>query len=353
VDEVPNFTACTNDNKHAAPIISHAILLKMCNNVVNMNIVLINTLLSLISMAFKLLYKQERMMDPNAVFQQCFDWFVIKYGRDSAEDRKTNRMAMAANWHTSMGFEVLTSHLFHVVTFASLSRHPIVDKDTVDIGIHVLNPMGLFPKEYKTWILRGADTSKTNDFVSFKTFWENAVQIAAFTAFPASQHEYSMAPTNNNASAHLLTDAVSNFGTAYSATQEPLQFNTTNIAVIRGQLQMLCQAVGTSQPLRNSHDTPKMDVAVASNTAETTAVATVVATAAVAVVATTMAAAVVATTTAVAATARVAAAEMQMVVAVTTAAAMATAVAAGEIRPQASPHQKAVQELKLLFHPWR
>jgi hypothetical protein len=68
VDEVPNFTACTNDNKHAATKILHTILLKMCNNVVNMNAVFINTLLSLIPMEFKLLYKQEKMMNHNAVF---------------------------------------------------------------------------------------------------------------------------------------------------------------------------------------------------------------------------------------------------------------------------------------------
>jgi hypothetical protein len=68
VDEVPNFTACTNDNKHAAAKILHAILLKMRNNVVNMNAVFINTLLSLIPMEFKLLYEQEKMMNHNAVF---------------------------------------------------------------------------------------------------------------------------------------------------------------------------------------------------------------------------------------------------------------------------------------------
>jgi hypothetical protein len=44
------------------------ILLKMHNAVVNKNTVLIDTLLSLIPMAFKLLYEQERMMNPNAVF---------------------------------------------------------------------------------------------------------------------------------------------------------------------------------------------------------------------------------------------------------------------------------------------
>jgi hypothetical protein len=83
--------------------------------------------------------------------------------------------------------------------------------------------MGLFPKEYKAWILHGNNTRKTNDFVSFKMFWEKAVQIAAFTAIPASQHGYSMAATNYNALAHLLTDAVWTFGRAYAIIQEPLQ----------------------------------------------------------------------------------------------------------------------------------
>jgi hypothetical protein len=51
VNEVPNFTACTNDNKCAAAKISHAILLKRCNNYVNMDATLNNTLLSLIPAA--------------------------------------------------------------------------------------------------------------------------------------------------------------------------------------------------------------------------------------------------------------------------------------------------------------
>jgi hypothetical protein len=74
-------------------------------------------------------------------------------------------MAMAANWHPSMGFAVLTLRLFCGITFASLSGCPITDKDTVNIGVHVLNRTGLFPKEYKTWILHGNEASKMNDFV--------------------------------------------------------------------------------------------------------------------------------------------------------------------------------------------
>jgi hypothetical protein len=108
--------------------------------------------------------------------------------------------------------------------------------------------MGLFPKEYKTRILRGDDTRKMNDLVSFKTFWKNAVQIAVFTAVPASQHKYGIAATDNNTFAHSLTDAVSTFGIAYAATQESIQLNSANILAIQGQLQMLCQAFGTSQP---------------------------------------------------------------------------------------------------------
>ncbi len=93
------------------------------------------------------------MMDPNAAFRQCFDWLVTKYGRASTKDRETNRTVMATNGHPSMGFEVLTSCLFHGVTFVSLSGHPITDKDTVDIGIRVLNCTGLFAEQYKTRIL--------------------------------------------------------------------------------------------------------------------------------------------------------------------------------------------------------
>jgi hypothetical protein len=89
VDEVPDFRECATDNDRAAAKITHPIPLKTRNDVVNMNIALINTLLCLIPSAFKLLYKQERMMDLNAVFRQCFNWFGAKYGRTSAKDRET------------------------------------------------------------------------------------------------------------------------------------------------------------------------------------------------------------------------------------------------------------------------
>jgi hypothetical protein len=63
VNKVPNFTACINDNKRTAAKILHTILLKTQNNLVNMNTTLIDTLLCLIPTAFKLLYKQEQMLE--------------------------------------------------------------------------------------------------------------------------------------------------------------------------------------------------------------------------------------------------------------------------------------------------
>jgi hypothetical protein len=74
-------------------------------------------------------------------------WFVIKDRCTFAEDRKTNQMAMATNWHPLVGFEVITLLPFCGITFASLSGHPIMDQDTVDIGVHVLNCTGLLPEE--------------------------------------------------------------------------------------------------------------------------------------------------------------------------------------------------------------
>jgi hypothetical protein len=186
------------------------------------------------------------MMDPNAVFRQCFNWFVTSMDVLPPKIVKP----IVRQWPPTgiprwdLRF---TSRLFRGVTFASLLGHPITDKDTVDICVRVLNCTGLFAEEYKTWILQGDNAENAIDFAAFKSFWENAVQIAAFTSVLASQHGYSMVATNNDASASL-TDAVSNFGTAYAATQESLRSNTANIMAIQGQLQMLCQAVGNGPP---------------------------------------------------------------------------------------------------------
>jgi hypothetical protein len=197
---VPNFTACTKGNKLAAAKILCTILLKMQNDV-NMNAAFIDTLLSLIPMAFKLNYKQVRMMDPNAVFQQCDDWFVIKYGCTLAEDHKINWMAMAADWHPSMGFEVLTSCLFRQVTFACFSGHLFTDKDTVDIG--VVDPPCPWQQH-----------QQHKQLCLLQNFLGECRPDCCIYRRPCQPARNGIATTNNNVLAHLLMDALLTFGTA-------------------------------------------------------------------------------------------------------------------------------------------
>ena len=64
---------------------------------------------------------------------------------------------MTADWHPSMGFELIVTRLLRDVTFASFAEHPIPNYDIVDVGIWVLHCSGLFPEEYKVWILRGEE----------------------------------------------------------------------------------------------------------------------------------------------------------------------------------------------------
>jgi hypothetical protein len=143
-------------------------------------------------------------------------------------------------------FELLAAPLFCRATFANLAKYPINDDDIVDIGIRILHQTGLFAEEYKTWILRSNDATKTNDFTAFRTFWADSVNIASFTATPASSHGYGKAAAKNNSSA--LTNAVSNFGAAYVATQESQRTNNKAINAMQVQIQMLCQVLCSHPP---------------------------------------------------------------------------------------------------------
>ncbi len=86
------------------------------------------------------------------------------------------------------------------------------------------------------------------NFATFRTFWETAVNIASFTATLASQHGYGMNAVEDGASAASLTNAVSNFGTAYAAMQESPCSNNASINAMQGQIQMLCNAIGNQPP---------------------------------------------------------------------------------------------------------
>jgi hypothetical protein len=246
--DVPDYTGAIDANACAAIKTTHAMAQKHHNDVINMNMALIDNFLDLIPVVFKQSYKQIRMENPNSVFRKMFAWFVTKYGRTSAEDRAANRNAMALDWHPSQGFELIIARLFRGATFANLAKYPIPDDDIVNIGIRVLHRTGLFAKEYKALITHGNDVTNSKSFAAFRTFWETAVNIAAFTATLASQHGYGMAATEDEASTTSLTNAVNNFGVTYAATQESLRSSNATISTMQGQLQMLCNMIGNQPP---------------------------------------------------------------------------------------------------------
>jgi hypothetical protein len=96
--------------------------------------------------------------------------------------------------------------------------------------------------------MRGGNPTNDMDFAVFHSFSKTAINIASFTATPALQHGYGMNAVEDNPSAAYLTDAVSNFGTAYAATQEILRNNNPLINSMQGQIQMLCNALGNQPP---------------------------------------------------------------------------------------------------------
>ncbi len=114
-----------------------------------MSFTLIAAFLYLVPVTFKQMYKQIRMENTNSAFCKVFTWFVLKYGRTSTDNCKANCTAMALQWHPSQGFELLVARLFWGATFTNLTKHPIPDDGIANIGICVINHMGLFVEEYK------------------------------------------------------------------------------------------------------------------------------------------------------------------------------------------------------------
>jgi hypothetical protein len=246
--DVPNYSGCTNTNDHANVKVTHGMALKQLKDIINMNSALIDTFLNLVPVAFKQIYEQIRMENPNSDFCKMFAWFVIKYGHTSADDCKANCTDMALEWHPSQGFQLLAVCLFRGATFVNLAKHPIPDDDIVNIGIPIIHRTGLFVEEYKAWITRGYNPTNNMDFSAFHTFWETAVNIVSFTATLALQHGYGMNAVEDNPSAASLTDAISNFGMAYATTQESLHNNNAFINAMQGQTQMICNTIGKQPP---------------------------------------------------------------------------------------------------------
>ncbi len=56
-----------------------------------MNAALSDVFLANLLKAIRETYEPIRMKQPNTVFLHMFDWFIMKYGKITTEDRKVNR----------------------------------------------------------------------------------------------------------------------------------------------------------------------------------------------------------------------------------------------------------------------
>jgi hypothetical protein len=173
INNVPDFTLCTNENKLATVKIHHAIDMKTRADIITMNAALTDVFLSLLSTSVRASYQQRRLQQPNIIFVELFDWFVAQYGTTTAKDRDANQQWMAADWHPADGFDALTLRLFTGAAYGDACRYPISDRDVIDIGICVIKQCGLYSEEYKQWIARGISNVTV-------TLWECLTAWKAF-----------------------------------------------------------------------------------------------------------------------------------------------------------------------------
>jgi uncharacterized membrane protein YgcG len=259
VEEVPDFTNCTDDNQHETLKSMHALAKKTRADIVTMNATLSDVFLANLP---KLIRDGYNPIHMGSLFLHMFDWFIKKYGVTTAEEREENQQQMAANWQPTDGFEQLVTRLFLGTSYASTARYLKKECNIINIGLRMMiKRCGMYAKEYKAWIgiknagqLALPHVKQTLD--SFKGFWSNAITLVNQTSIPALQHGYGVAAMDNNGgSIALYGESLANFGTAYAATQETVKSQADSLSAIQAQLvglQQFCMAVGQQQPPPNN-----------------------------------------------------------------------------------------------------
>jgi hypothetical protein len=176
--DVPNYTACTNKNKHATVKITHAINKKTRADNVTMNTALANVFLEALSLQVRASFQQRRLRKPNIVFVNMFMWFVDHYNKRKAEDCKANCQCMVAKWHPANGFDTRILCLFTSAAFAGCTNFTMANRNIVDIGLCIIKRCGMYVKEYKARIAREAIHPQIFEtFDTFKTFCEAKITL--------------------------------------------------------------------------------------------------------------------------------------------------------------------------------
>jgi hypothetical protein len=259
VPDVPNYTACVNDNDCATVRAMHVRDKKMRADIITMNTTLANVFLEAMSSQVHASFQQWHLCKLNIVFVDLFLWFVNQYGKTTAEDLEANQQCMAANCHPANRFNTLILRLFTKTAYASSAGFRMNDVDIVNIRLHIIKQCKMYGKEYKAWIACKAVCPCTVKMVNtFKTFWAAKITLINQTAIPASMHGYEMVAVNNDNSVTLYGEPIANFGAAYAAMQESVKSQGAMIASMQGQMQAMhqyCMALGHQPPPWHLHIT--------------------------------------------------------------------------------------------------
>ncbi len=252
VPNVPNYTACVDNNGRATVHATHAGDKKMQADMVTMNTALTKVFLVAMSSQVCTSFQQQHLYKPNIVFINLFLWFVNQYGKRMAEDCEANRQRMAANWHPTDGFNALIFHLFTRAAYASSVGSKMNNVDINNIGLRIIMQCGMYGEEYKAWIAREAIRPCIVETVdTFKVFWATKITLVNQTAMPTSMHGYGMAAVNDDNSVPSYGELIANFGAKYAATQESVKSQGATIASMQGQMQAMqqyCMALGQQPP---------------------------------------------------------------------------------------------------------
>jgi hypothetical protein len=189
VDTIPDFSACTSDNKHESLKATHPLNQNTRADIITMNLALADVFLTNLPKAICETYKLIRMKNPNMVFLHMFEWFIEKYGKTTTKDRKANRQRMAAERHPADGFKPLATRLFIGASYASVAQYPMRERNVIDIGLRIIKQCRMYSKEYKNWIARESESLPIAETINFfKEHWSGAIALVNQTAAPASQH---------------------------------------------------------------------------------------------------------------------------------------------------------------------
>ena len=103
-----------------------------------MNSILIDRFLTLLHATFTVEYKLIQTGNCRQTFQECFQWFLIKYADVNEVDCTSNKAAMIQPWNPADGFETLVAQLTKGLIFDGYAGAPILDVDIVDMGVGLI-----------------------------------------------------------------------------------------------------------------------------------------------------------------------------------------------------------------------